>query len=216
MPTDHVVQQGDHLSSIAKQYGFPDYTTIWNYGDNADLKQQRGNPNVLLPGDTVVIPDKEEKQEAGETAKRHTFKVSGNTLMLRLQVEDAYEKPVGNATCDLYLDGAKTTVTTDGDGKIEKAIPADIKEAKLVLASEETPYQDEFLILGVGQLDPVDTLSGQAARLTNLGYFAGDPQAEDDPDFQSAAQEFQCDQKLQVDGVVGPQTQAKLKQVHGC
>ncbi len=216
MPTDHVVQQGEHLSSIAKQYGFPDYTVIWNYADNADLKQQRVNPNVLLPGDTVVIPDRAEKQETGETTKRHTFQLNGRSLMLRLQLEDAYEKPVSNASCDLYLDGNKTTVTTDAEGKIEKAIPADTKEARLTLSSDETPYRDVLFTLGVGNLDPVDTLSGQAARLTNLGYDAGEPEADDDPGFQSAAQEFQCDQKLQVDGVVGPKTQGKLKEVHGC
>jgi N-acetylmuramoyl-L-alanine amidase len=70
--------------------------------------------------------------------------------------------------------------------------------------------------LHIGELDPVDTFSGQQARLNNLGYFPGSSDQDDDPQFLSAAEEFQCDHGLTVDGKIGPKTQAKLKQVHGC
>ena len=216
MPTRHVVQQGEHLSSIAAQYGFNDYTVIWNHADNADLKQVRVNPNVLLPGDVIVIPEKETKDEPGETTKRHTFKLATKPLMLRLVLEDALEKPISNARCDLYLDGEKSTVTSDGQGKIEQRIAAGTGTATLVMNTEETPYSGLQLSIGIGQLDPLDTLSGQASRLNNLGYFAGTPASTDDAQFQSALQEFQCDEKLAVDGKPGPLTQAKLKSVHGC
>lgn len=216
MGTSHVVQQGEHLTSIAAQHGFNDFTVVWNHPDNADLKQLRVNPNVLLPGDTVVIPDKEEKDEPGETTKRHTFTLAAKPLMLRLVLEDAYEKPIANAPCDLFLDGQKTTVTSSAEGKIEQRIAAGTTSVTLVVGTEETPHQGDQMAVGVGQLDPVDTLTGQASRLNNLGYFAGTPEASDDPQFQSALQEFQCEEKLTVDGVAGPLTQAKLKKVHGC
>ena len=76
----YTVRQGDHLSKIAKDNGFTDYTVIWDHPNNSDLKKQRQNPNILLPGDQVFIPDMEQKQESGATDKRHTFTVDNKTL----------------------------------------------------------------------------------------------------------------------------------------
>jgi hypothetical protein len=90
------------------------------------------------------------------------------------------------------------------------------QKGALVVNSDQTPFENEFFALKIGHLDPVDTISGQRARLNNLGYFAGDSDDPSDPAFESAAEEFQCDHSLTVDGIVGPQTQAQLKKVHGC
>ena len=73
--------------------------------------------------------------------------------------------------------------------------------------------------LDIGHLDPVSEPSGQAARLKNLGYLFSSPEA--DPDYEQKAlghaiEEFQCDHRLSVDGICGPNTQAKLKEVYGC
>jgi peptidoglycan hydrolase-like protein with peptidoglycan-binding domain len=71
-------------------------------------------------------------------------------------------------------------------------------------------------------LDPLETLSGQQQRLNNLGYFAGFVEPEDpkspNSQFRWAVEEFQCDHMgpSKVDGVLGPQTLAKLKEVYGC
>jgi hypothetical protein len=71
----------------------------------------------------------------------------------------------------------------------------------------------------VGHLDPVDTPTGQKARLNNLGYFAGSLAKEDEALFKSAVEEFQLERMgggAAVDGKCGPKTQAKLKEAHGC
>ena len=218
MASTHVVEQGEFLSSIANQYGFTDYNVIWNDPNNADLKQSRVNPNVLQPGDNVYIPDKQPKDESGATAQRHVFTLKQNPLMLRIVLEDAFEKPLANAPCTLYLGQEKSPLTSDGTGKVEKPITPDTATTgTLVLQTPDTPFQDDTLTISVGELDPWDSLSGQAARLNNMGYFAGTPTSADDPDFESAVEEFQCDNGLiPVDGKLGPQTQAKLKQVYGC
>lgn len=216
MPDYYTVEQGDHLSKIAKDNGFTDYTIIWDHPNNADLKKQRQNPNILLPGDQVFIPDMEQKQESGATDKRHSFAVDTKPLKLRLVLEDAYEKPIGGQQCALLVDGQVFQLTTDGNGKLEQEIPLDAKEGVLTIRGDQTPFANEVIKIKIGHLDPIDEISGQVARLNNLGYFAGALDGSDDDAFESAVEEFQCDHNLKVDGICGPKTQAKLKEVHGC
>ena len=216
MSFNYTVAQGDHLSKIAKDNGFTDYTIIWDHPNNADLKKKRQNPNVLFPGDEVFIPDMEQKQESGATDKKHSFTVGKKTLKLRLVLEDAYEKPIANAQCALLVDGQVYQLTSDGNGKIEQEIPLDAKEGTLTIRGDQTPYANEVISIKIGHLDPVDEISGQVGRLNNLGYAAGPLDGSDDDAFDSAVQEFQCDNGLKVDGICGPQTQSKLKQVYGC
>jgi hypothetical protein len=211
----YTVKQGDHLSSIAKALGFSDYQTIWNDGNNAALKQQRQNPNVLFPGDQLYIPDREPRVEPRPTEVRHKFVKHGPTLKLQLVLEDQYEKPIANAECELTLDGNVLQVVTDATGKIVHPITPDTKDAMLVIKDPQTPFSYIQIPIKIGYIDPVDQVSGQAARLNNLGYDAGDGSDDDADQFQSALEEFQCDQGLTVDGKCGPATQAKLKQVHG-
>ncbi len=210
----YTVKQGDHLPKIAKDHGFPDYTVIWDHPNNADLKKQRQNPNVLLPGDQVFIPDKEEKQESGGTDKRHTFAVDRKTLKLVLVLEDMLEKPIAGAQCDVSVDGDVQKLTTDKQGKLERDIPNTAEDGVLVIHGDQTPLADFPVYLKIGHLDPVTELSGQVARLNNLGYFPGDGTNEDE--FQSAVEEFQCDYGLKIDGDCGTHTQTKLEKVYGC
>jgi murein L,D-transpeptidase YcbB/YkuD len=211
----YTVVQGDHLSKIAKENGFPDYHIIWDHPNNADLKNQRKNPNVLHPGDQVFVPDKEQKHESGSTKKRHTFVVNKEPLKLRLVLEDSNKKPIANAQYALLVEGEVTQHTTDSRGRIEQEIPQDAQEATLVLRGEGIPFRDVPISIKIGHLDPVEEVSGQVARLNNLGYSAGDG-GEDDEGFESAVKAFQRDHGLTVDGICGPLTQAKLKKVHGC
>ena len=77
----HTVEAGDCLISIAAHYGFS-VDMIWNLADNASLKDKRKDPNTLVPGDIVVIPDRREKVVSCETAKTHTFKLSAASASL--------------------------------------------------------------------------------------------------------------------------------------
>jgi N-acetylmuramoyl-L-alanine amidase len=216
MEGNYTIQQGDHISKIAKAFGFSDYRTIWDHPANTDLKQKRQNPNVLFPGDTVFIPDRELREESASTDKRHRYKMDKPTLKLRLTLEDVYEKAIANAPCNLALGSDTRNIKTDASGRIEEDISPDVHEAQLTIQDPQTPFQDVTIPIRIGDLDPVDEVSGQIARLNNLGYFAGEISRRDDQAFHSAVEEFQCDHGLTVDGKCGPITQAKLKQVHGC
>jgi Putative peptidoglycan binding domain/LysM domain len=212
----YMVKQGDYVSSIAEENGFTDYRILWDHAQNAELKQKRQNPNVLFPGDRLFIPDREERQEACPTDKRHVFKTRKATLRLRLVLEDFLEQPIAGAACDLALPGGTRRLTTDGAGKIDEPIPADTHDAFLLIRGTQTPFQDEQIPVKIGHLDPIDETSGQAARLANLGYYFAPLDPVDKNEFLSAVEEFQCDHGVKVDGKCGPGTQAKLKQVHGC
>lgn len=215
MAGNYIVKQGDHLSSIAKAFGFSDYETIWNDPNNASLQQLRQNPNVLFPGDSVYIPDRQPRQESCATDQEHTFVVQTQSLKLRLTLQDQYEQPIANASCVLNLGGSSSNVTTDANGQIKQKLQPDVHSATLIIQDPQTPYNGTQIAIKIGNLDPVTEVSGQIARLNNLGYFAGDPDKPDQDAFESAVEEFQCDQGLTVDGDCGPDTQAQLKQVHG-
>jgi Putative peptidoglycan binding domain/LysM domain len=216
MADSYIVKQGDHLSRIANKYGFTDYHSIWDHADNAALKQQRKNPNVLYPGDQLYIPDRKEGEYSRNTDIKHRFLVRKRKPKLRLVLEDIYEKPIANAKCVLVLESGSRSVTTDGQGKIEQDISPNDHDALLIIQDTETAFNDTDIPIKIGNLDPVEEISGQIARLNNLGYFAGVIGEKDDDAFLSAVEEFQCDHGLQVDGDCGPATQSRLKQVHGC
>jgi hypothetical protein len=209
MSSYHIVAQGEHLSSIAEQYGFSDYRTIWNHPDNAELKQRRPDPHVLFPGDRVFIPDLLRKKEAAETSRRTRFRLQAPRLMLRLQVKDYDDQPIINTACTLEVEGATYELVTDANGQIQQPISVSARAGKLKILDHEMPVQ-------IGHLDPVEEVSGQQARLNNLGYDAGEVGETDEAKLRSALEEFQCDHNLMVDGTCNPQTQARLLEVHGC
>ena len=215
MSMRYVVKQGDYLAKIAYEHGLTDFMAVWNAGENAELRAKRKSPNVLFPGDVVMIPDRATKRENGSTEERHRFVVKGTGLKLRIVVEDVYRAPVRNARCELDVTGSTDEVKTDGDGRIERPIPKNTEEERFVVRTQDTAFKDVVLNVRVGELDPIDTVIGQAKRLVNLGYLAELTEDRDAPAFLSAVQEFQCDETLVVDGRCGPVTQANLEKVHG-
>jgi Putative peptidoglycan binding domain len=205
----HTVKQGDHISRITEQYRFRDYHTIWDHPNNAALKQKRQNPNVLFPGDQLFIPDKQYKKIGRATTKTHKFKIKTQTVMLRLVLRDLNSEPFRNLPCKLEVEGKTYQLKTNADGLIEQLIPKTAETGSIT-------FQQFVVPLRIGHLDPVEEITGWRARLNNLGYNAGKSDDVQDPQLRSAVEEFQIDYNLKVDGNFGPQTGAKLKEVHGC
>ena len=208
MPT-HTVKQGEHLAAIAARYGFGDASAIWDHPDNQALKEQRGDPNVLLEGDQVVIPDARPKTETGETGRHHRVRIKRPRLMLRFVVQDGRGAPLANQSFTLEVDGRMVGGETDADGLLEQEVPTGAKKGVLEIADTRIEFE-------VGKLDPVEEVSGWRARLTNLGYEPGDKDDPADPVLRSAIEEFQCDNGIGVTGDLDDATLAKLREVYGC
>ena len=85
MAEDYNVQEGDCVSSIAFEHG-SFWETLWNHSDNARLKQQRKNPNMLQAGDTLPVPDLTPPEYERPTERRHRFKLKGVPVRLRLRI----------------------------------------------------------------------------------------------------------------------------------
>jgi|SRR5882724_1729742 len=225
----HIVEQGEFLSGIARLHGFASYKTIWDAPENQELKDKRKNPNILLPGDKLFIPDKETKEEARGSEKKHRFEFQGESIKLRIELMGLKNEPLAGHECSLSVEGDTIELTTKADGILEQIISNKAQTGKIVDRGKpgaEFPTERE-IPLKIGHLDPADQVSGQIGRLNNLGYNAGEnpdhtltankeETIKKSPQFLSAVEEFQCDFALKVDGVCGANTQAKLVKAHGC
>jgi hypothetical protein len=86
MPSeDHIVSDGECISSISFSRGFF-WETIWNHGNNAELKSKRKDPNILKAGDVVHIPELTIKEESCATEQTHKFKLKGVPAKLKLKL----------------------------------------------------------------------------------------------------------------------------------
>jgi len=207
MPKEHRVRQGECLSSIADKYGvLPE--TIANDSANAELKQDREDLNILKPGDILVIPDKQIKEESCATEQRHRFRRIAAQTILRLQLLDEDDSPRGNVNYTLDIEGRSYQGTTDGEGKLEHSIPASARQGVLLT-------EDDLIPLSLGNLDPIDTTSGVKQRLLNLGYDCGEVNEQVDSDTEMTLKEFQQKYDLEETGQIDQATREKLIEIHG-
>jgi len=206
MPLRYEVKEGECVASVADALGFFG-DTIWNYPDNAALKSARKDPNVLMPGDILVIPDKRPKEASCSTDARHTFKRKGTPCRLDLALRDEKGHPRTLLEYSLVIDGRLKRGTTDGDGRILEWIPPGSKHGVLRIGDSET-YALQF-----HYIDPVDSESGVRERLVNLGFLPR-ASAEDADALKTAIAQFQAAAGLPATGERDAETQAKLKQMH--
>jgi hypothetical protein len=216
MPTYYTVQQGDCLSSIAHQFGFSDWRTIYNDPNNADLRNLRPNPNVICPGDSIYVPDLTPKVLDRPTDKKHAFVAKRPKTLLRTVIRDGKQTPAAGCKYHIEIDGvAYPDSTLNGDGLLEVHIPPDAKSGVLTVWFDDDAPTGHTWELKLGHLDPVEKPSGIQARLSNLGYPCGSIDGIIGPLTRAAVRQFQDDNNLTVDGIAGPITQKKLKELHG-
>lgn len=195
-------KQGEHLSGIAAQEGFANFRTIFDHPNNDPLRARERDPHVLFPGDEVFVPDREDRVEARATDAAHRFETEIRPLFLRCKLLDWHRRPIKDAPCRLKIDGkAVPPLTSKGDGIVEQRIGRLAKAADIVAelpppefvgeGEQALPRSLAFQVR-IGSLNPASKLSGQQARLNNLGYMAG-YDVRDLDQLLWAAEEFLCD-----------------------
>ncbi len=208
MPT-HKVKQGECVESIAALEGFH-WKTVWDHGENSELRRERVSPNLLHPGDELFIPDKTLKEDDAATEARHRYRLKGVPAVLKVRLLNNGE-PRRSEKWTAVVDGKIQSGATDGDGLAQIRVHPRTRYVKLTLESG-VEYR-----LQLRDLDPLETVSGVQARLNNLGYESGTVDGIQGPITTGAVKRFQADHPpLEVDGIVGPKTRAKLKEVYGC
>jgi hypothetical protein len=235
MASQHEVKAGEHMVRICAENKQRDYRPIWDHADNKSLTQERKNPNLLLPGDIVTLPDAKAKTVTVKTEKRHKFEVSGKLeLDFRIVIIDENDKPIADKNVDFLK--KDNIVTSDGDGKVEQIdLPfafelgsMSFKYRTIDLSTRGTQPPDLWqgeevveprFVVAIGHLDPLETVSGVQARLNNLGYYAGEIGYADEDAIavKCAVEEFEVEHGLKPKG--DPEDdgmRSKLKEVYGC
>ena len=206
----HVVKQGECISSIAFKYGFfPD--SIWNDAENSELKEKREDPNILFPGDVVQVRDKKVREESCATEKKHRFKRKGVPEILRLQFFVAGEARANEAYI-LEVDGKvlSSDNKTSSEGEIEHYI-----SPKAALATVRFPDTDDKYTIKLGHLDPLDTISGVQGRLQDLGLYDGPIDGTFEEGLEIAVANFQMAMDLELTGELDDDTRNALKDAYG-
>lgn len=197
---------GETTSSLAKKYGFF-WRTIWEHPENAELRAKRKDPNVLFETDDIFIPDKEVKKVSKGAESEHVFRRKGEPSKIKIQLL-RLGKPRADEDYVLDIDGKQTNGKTDGDGRLEHFIPGDAKNGKLLFKGGKEVHQ-----LRLGNLDPLDQISGVQQRLNNLGYECGGEMGKFGEKTKAALKKFQIANKLDESGEADAATKAKLQEL---
>jgi N-acetylmuramoyl-L-alanine amidase len=157
------VEQGQTTTNIASQEGLL-WSTIWDHPENAKLKKERGDPDILNPGDTIFVPEKTATSVSASTESKYRFRRKGIPARLRLQVMD-FDVPRATQPYELEVNGQIIRGKTDANGVLETPIPPDASKALLRFPSDGSEMQ-----FSIGHLDPLTAVSGAQKCLNNLGY----------------------------------------------
>jgi hypothetical protein len=207
MAENYQVKQGDCIFSIAFEKGFF-ADTIWNHPNNKDLKELRKDPNVLLPGDIVFVPDKRLREYSEGTNQVYKYKCKNTPKSLQFQFIE-FDIPIKDMGYTLDVDGVKSKGKTDGDGMVKTMIVPNAKIAKLVF---ENGSEFRFEL---GHLDPVDNITGLQARLSRLGLFDGKIDGVMNDKTKEAIIEFQHAKNLNETGEADADTKNLLEKMTG-
>lgn len=242
---EHVVRDGDCISSIAKQTG-QFWERVWNDPANSDLKRARQDPNVLLPGDRVTIPELRRREEPGETEQHHRFRRRGEPAKLRIRLvkEPDSEQAEQQGEYNERYEG-NTTITEDPD-PVEQAVEDEPRaNVPYVLDIDgerhegstdadgflEAPMpgnarrgklilnpgmqDEEEFMLQLGRLSPITEVVGVKQRLANLTFDCGDHSEQMTDGLREAIKAFQSKHGMEPNGELTEEVRQKIQTVHG-
>jgi hypothetical protein len=180
----HKATTEDRVPAIARDRGFLDWRTVWEFAGNADLKSRRQNPNVLWDGDEVAIPSKVRRQAEvpGGTAEYVVKRQEERIVNVRLLDTELtplagirYQAKVGDPDINRGI------VPDDGFITLDVPTGADRVVVSCYLSEDEDdpPLDWELQV----QEDPFgDSHAHEVQRLINLGFGVELPEGEEPTD----------------------------------
>ncbi len=203
----HTVKQGEDLKKIlGRHYGFMPNSRVVDHPDNRELFDSR-DAVILNEGDRIFIPEMEVGEQSVSSESTHRFVFKG-MRKLQLELKEDDESPMANKDYRIFVDGTWLEGQTDSDGKLVKMVPYYAEKATLVIDGSE-------IEVDIAHLDPIETVKGVQARLSNLGYICGEVDGEAGEKTRAALVKFQEDNDLEATGELTDETRAKLKEIYG-
>ncbi len=203
------------MSSIAKEYGFASWKAIYDHPANADLKASRPNPNALVPGDRVVIPEPIPKTGQYALGAWHEIRVKNTPTVLKIQLRDVKGDTFASAPYTFEIGDDVRQGTTDGDGVLTENVDPTLSQALVTLRPGNPDYPEELRWqLQLGALDDASTVSGAQGRLRNLGYYSGPVDGRLSEETRFALRGFQRDNGVPITGMLDSATVDKLQAIH--
>ncbi|MBK6512540.1 MAG: peptidoglycan-binding protein [Polyangiaceae bacterium] len=212
----YVVRQGDYLTKLAHMMGF-EADAVWNHPKNKALKEKRPDRDTLHPGDLLWLPTNPEHRRLSITAgstNRYAAVIPKKPLEVRLQVggEPLPKEPYAI----LGLGPEPILGESDEQGWIKSQVDVYVREVEIILTRK-----NRTLRVRVGDLDPLDTISGLKKRLMHLGYYrpgkiGGENQdAVEGEALIAALKAFQSERGLPATGKLDEETKKALRDAHG-
>jgi hypothetical protein len=191
---------------------------VWDA--NTGMHATRPDRNVLMPGETLTIPDPEVTWEGGrKTGVTHVFKRTLPTREFKFQLVKGI--PVTGYTCTIQIDGVTVTGMPDGDS-IKCQIKPNAKVAVITVQYQRgkgganAPVTTHKYTIDLGYLRPVTENAGKEDRLRNLGYFNSVMPNNAVPSYNEALRLFQTSHGIDPAGAtVVDDTKDKFKELAG-
>ncbi|MFO0619423.1 MAG: phage baseplate assembly protein V [Polyangiaceae bacterium] len=203
-----VIRRGDHLERLAELHGF-DPAEVWQSEDNADLRRARTSPQILNPGDVVIVPGRAPTRQPLRIGASNSFTARVRMLETRVRFFDA-QGPWASRSCVIEGLGAPREATTDGDGVLTIAAPASVDAVTVSFPDVHASYH-----LALGDLDPITEPRGVQMRLSLLGLYMGAVGATWTEAARGALRAFQTAHGLTPTGAPDEATQRALVDAFG-
>ena len=208
----YIIQQGDYLTKLASRRGF-DEDKVWNDPKNEALRKTRKDPNQLVTGDVLYVPERKPVWTPIKIGQVNTFVADVKRTKVKLRFVSK-GKPLSNEPYTLD-GGLPKEGKTDGDGVVEADVLVTTSTVRVHFAGRR-----EVFTAHIGHLDPVDEATGAHQRLVALGAFGRPQGGALGPGFskESLAQAlvaFQRANALPATGTLDDATRGKLVELHG-
>lgn len=204
----YVVRQGDHLPGLAFKHGF-DADVVWNDKANDALRELRKNPLMLAPGDILHIPTPAKRGVPFSAGARNRYVARVPKVDVHLVVHDQLGTPFSDEPYVVEGLGDATERATGPDGAVTLTVPVFVREVSLLFVRQNLRFA-----LRIGDMDPLEEISGVAARLANLHFLASSTGWTDEQ-LTAALTAFQALHELPATGALDHDTRERLRAIHG-